>query len=135
MWLIPITKEFTHIEYFCTVVPVAQINLSGNVTKVGGSSVMRVGGSVTITCTGAGEGSPPPTNFTLTHEGNQLTSLDGTYTIPSVEKKHSGKYGCVPKTVLSEYPKDPLQGDEVSVQLTVYGKIASIYYTIHTPTN
>ena len=87
-------------------------------------NVLKTGKTVNLTC--VAEGYPPNSSFEVTHRGNQIKTEplpEGNgvyYTINSAGKNDSGEYKCFPKTTLTEYPSEPLQGDAVSETLTVY---------------
>ena len=119
--LIIVTQSLATSHTFLTVKPVGHLVFSRN--------VLKTGEKVNLTC--VAEGYPPNFSFEVTHEGNQIKTepLPGGngvyYTIHSAEKNDSGEYKCFPKTTLTEYPSEPLQGDAVSETLTVYGKFST----------
>ena len=114
-----------NLKFSFAVVPVAELHLSRNVS--------RTGESVTVTCTAVGYPAP---QFKLTHGHKRLTTnntSDGSgvyYTIVSAKMSDSGDYECVPESSLEEYPNDPLQGNEVSLHLTVYGKLRNCLHLL-----
>ena len=77
------------------------------------------------------QGYPPTFIFEVTHRDNKLPTVPlpggkGVYVmIESTTKNNSGEYQCIPKSTLQEYPNNPLQGDEVTHSLTVYGELTA----------